>query len=214
MDIILMQDVDNLGSIGDLVKVRPGYARNFLIPKGLAVLATEGHRQLVNEHMKLEAKRDLVHKAGAEQLAKEGDIDAAATMRHQADQLTSQNSLAQSFAGRLGRGIEPLIAPLGFDWQIGIGIVSSFAAREVIVSTLAVVFAVVVETQSEEAWKVAPSSSSGVPPAGERKSTPRVTKPSRAMRRVTSSICGLRPRFSWITRTAGSLPAASAGRAR
>ena len=38
--------------------------------------------------------------------------------------------------------IEPVIAPLGFDWQIGIGIISSFAAREVIVSTLAIVYGV------------------------------------------------------------------------
>ena len=45
-------------------------------------------------------------------------------------------------AGRIGRFIEPVIRPLGFDWQIGIGIISSFAAREVIVSTLAVVYGV------------------------------------------------------------------------
>jgi len=48
--------------------------------------------------------------------------------------------LRQSFAGRLGRLIEPVIAPLGFDWKIGIGIVSSFAAREVFVSTLSTVY--------------------------------------------------------------------------
>ena len=45
-----------------------------------------------------------------------------------------------SFAGGLGRAIEPVIAPLGFDWQIGIAIVSSFAAREVFVSTLSTVY--------------------------------------------------------------------------
>ena len=45
-----------------------------------------------------------------------------------------------SFAGSLGRAIEPAIAPLGFDWQIGIGIVASFAAREVFVSTLSTVY--------------------------------------------------------------------------
>jgi ferrous iron transport protein B len=45
-----------------------------------------------------------------------------------------------SFAGGLGRAIEPFIAPLGFDWQIGIGIVTSFAAREVFVSTLSTVY--------------------------------------------------------------------------
>jgi ferrous iron transport protein B len=48
--------------------------------------------------------------------------------------------LRQSFAGGLGRFIEPVIAPLGFDWKIGIGIVSSFAAREVFVSTMSTVY--------------------------------------------------------------------------
>lgn len=48
--------------------------------------------------------------------------------------------LRYSFAGRLGHLIEPLIAPLGFDWKIGIGIITSFAAREVFVSTMSVVY--------------------------------------------------------------------------
>ena len=48
--------------------------------------------------------------------------------------------LRGSFAGRLGRLIEPVIAPLGFDWKIGIGIVASFAAREVFVSTMSTVY--------------------------------------------------------------------------
>lgn len=53
---------------------------------------------------------------------------------------TPQQQLAQSFAGRAGHVLEPAIAPLGFDWQIGIGLISSFAAREVFVSTMGVVF--------------------------------------------------------------------------
>jgi len=48
--------------------------------------------------------------------------------------------LRHSFAGRIGHAIEPLIAPLGFDWKIGIGIVASFAAREVFVSTMSTVY--------------------------------------------------------------------------
>jgi CDP-diglyceride synthetase len=52
---------------------------------------------------------------------------------HRAEQLAQQAGarLRDSFAGRFGRFIEPVIAPLGFDWKMGIGIVSSFAAREV-----------------------------------------------------------------------------------
>jgi ferrous iron transport protein B len=48
--------------------------------------------------------------------------------------------LRHSFAGRMGRAIEPVIAPLGFDWRMGIGIVASFAAREVFVSTMSTVY--------------------------------------------------------------------------
>jgi len=48
--------------------------------------------------------------------------------------------LRNSFAGRVGHLIEPVIAPLGFDWKMGIGIVSSFAAREVFVSTMSTVY--------------------------------------------------------------------------
>jgi large subunit ribosomal protein L9 len=69
MEVILMQSVDNLGELGDTVSVKRGYARNYLSPQGMAVLATEGHRKLVAEHMKLEAKRDDLRKAGAEELA-------------------------------------------------------------------------------------------------------------------------------------------------
>jgi ferrous iron transport protein B len=48
--------------------------------------------------------------------------------------------LRHSVAGRIGHAIEPAIAPLGFDWRIGVGIIGAFAAREVFVSTLGIVF--------------------------------------------------------------------------
>ncbi len=50
------------------------------------------------------------------------------------------DQLRHSFAGRLGHVIEPAIEPLGFDWRIGVGVIGAFAAREVFVSTLAIVF--------------------------------------------------------------------------
>ena len=53
----------------------------------------------------------------------------------------SRIALEQSFAGRLGHGLEPAIEPLGFDWKIGVGLVASLAAREVIVATLGQVYA-------------------------------------------------------------------------
>jgi len=80
--------------------------------------------------------------AQATQVEKGGDAKRAGELRLAANRLTAQSSLQHSFAGQIGRVIEPVIKPLGFDWQIGIGILSSFAAREVIVSTLAVVYGV------------------------------------------------------------------------
>jgi len=80
--------------------------------------------------------------AQAAQLEKSGDKEQADELRATAGHLTAQSALQNSFAGKIGHVIEPAIKPLGFDWQIGIGIISSFAAREVIVSTLAVVYGV------------------------------------------------------------------------
>jgi ferrous iron transport protein B len=50
--------------------------------------------------------------------------------------------LEQSLGGRLGHALEPVLRPIGFDWQIGVGIIGAFAAREVFVSTLGVVFGI------------------------------------------------------------------------
>jgi ferrous iron transport protein B len=52
------------------------------------------------------------------------------------------DSLAHSAAGRVGKAIEPVIAPLGFDWKIGVGLVGAFAAREVFVATMGLVYGV------------------------------------------------------------------------
>lgn len=63
MNVILLENVENLGSIGDLVKVKPGYGRNYLLPQGKAALATP-------ENMKeIEARRAELEKAAAEELA-------------------------------------------------------------------------------------------------------------------------------------------------
>ena len=78
---------------------------------------------------------DLPAAAQAElaQLEQSGETAAA-------DHLMAQYSLERSVAGRIGQAIQPAFAPLGFDWKMSIGVVSSFAAREVIVSTLAVLY--------------------------------------------------------------------------
>lgn len=52
------------------------------------------------------------------------------------------DQMSESIAGKIGRGIEPLIAPLGYDWKIGIGLLASFAAREVFVGTMSIIYSV------------------------------------------------------------------------
>ena len=63
----------------------------------------------------------------------------------------SSEQLRHSYLGRAGRWIEPVIRPLGFDWKVGIGIIASFAAREVFVSTMGVVYGVEGEVDESSA---------------------------------------------------------------
>jgi large subunit ribosomal protein L9 len=58
MEIILIQDVDNLGGKNELVKVRNGYARNFLIPQGLALEANPSNRKILGERLKQAKKKE------------------------------------------------------------------------------------------------------------------------------------------------------------
>ncbi|MGB3775973.1 MAG: nucleoside recognition domain-containing protein, partial [Leeuwenhoekiella sp.] len=58
------------------------------------------------------------------------------------DKRIASQKLENSYIGYMGKGIEPLVQPLGYDWKIGIAIVSSFAAREVFVGTLATIYSV------------------------------------------------------------------------
>ena len=66
MEVILREDVEKLGTRGQLVKVAPGYARNFLLPKRLAVAATESNKKIVEQERQahLRRKRKLVADAG------------------------------------------------------------------------------------------------------------------------------------------------------
>ncbi len=65
---------------------------------------------------------------------------ALATYPKPADGVDESDALAQSYAGRMGHLIEPTIAPLGYDWKIGIGLIASFAAREAFVGTMSIVY--------------------------------------------------------------------------
>lgn len=66
------------------------------------------------------------------------------------DRLIASEKLENSYAGMLGKSIEPLIKPLGFDWKIGIALITSFAAREVFVGTMATIYSVAADDAHQE----------------------------------------------------------------
>jgi len=70
MEIILREDIDKLGSRGDMVKVTAGYARNFLLPKKLAVAATDSNRKIVEQERQAHLRKEVKQKGEAEELAK------------------------------------------------------------------------------------------------------------------------------------------------
>jgi ferrous iron transport protein B len=69
------------------------------------------------------------------------DRAQAAALENEADALTARSAQAASFAGRMGRAVQPVFAPLGYDWQLTVGVLTSFLAREVFVSTMSVLVA-------------------------------------------------------------------------
>jgi ferrous iron transport protein B len=85
---------------------------------------------------------------------------------------TESVQLANSVAGRAGHVLEPLIKPLGFDWKIGIGLIASFAAREVFVSTMSIVYAV--ESQGDDTAPLREQMSAETWPDGSPVFTPLV----------------------------------------
>ncbi len=69
MEVILTQDVPDLGYANDKVNVKPGYARNFLIPKSLAILATETNKKILTENLKQKAHKESKVRNESESLA-------------------------------------------------------------------------------------------------------------------------------------------------
>jgi large subunit ribosomal protein L9 len=70
MEVILREDVEKLGSRGELVKVTPGYARNYLLPKRLAVAATESNKKIVEQERQAHVRKESKLVADAGELAK------------------------------------------------------------------------------------------------------------------------------------------------
>ena len=70
MEVILREDVEKLGSRGEVVKVAPGYARNFLLPKRLAVAATESNKKIVEQERQAHLRKEAKLISEAQDLAK------------------------------------------------------------------------------------------------------------------------------------------------
>jgi large subunit ribosomal protein L9 len=69
MQIILQEDIDKLGNRGDVVTVKPGYARNYLLPRKLALPATDGNKKHVERERKIMETREAQEKSQAETIA-------------------------------------------------------------------------------------------------------------------------------------------------
>jgi large subunit ribosomal protein L9 len=70
MEVILREDIDNLGTRGQVVKVAPGYARNFLLPKRMAVAATEANKKIVEQERQAHLRKEAKIQGEAQELAK------------------------------------------------------------------------------------------------------------------------------------------------
>ena len=105
MEVILRDDIKTLGKAGDLVRVKPGYARNFLLPKGLAYEATEGNKKRIvaetkARNVRLAAEKDAALAAAAgisavlltftRKAGEEGKLFGSITSQDIADSLASQ----------------------------------------------------------------------------------------------------------------------------
>src|SRR4051794_39455067 len=106
MEVILREDIDNLGHRGEVVKVAPGYARNFLLPKKLAVAATSANKKIVEQERDAYLRREAKAKGEAEDLGRmlsgvvirisqrageEGHLFGSVTAKDIADALERQN---------------------------------------------------------------------------------------------------------------------------
>jgi large subunit ribosomal protein L9 len=106
MEVILREDIEKLGNRGSVVKVAPGYARNFLIPKRLAVAATEANKKIVAQERDAWLRREAKAKGDAEDLGRllsavtitisqrageDGHLFGSVTAKDIADGLEKQN---------------------------------------------------------------------------------------------------------------------------
>jgi large subunit ribosomal protein L9 len=108
MQVILKEDVHNLGKAGDLVNVKPGFGRNFLIPTGKAIIATAGNVKQIEHHKKQIAAKNA-------QLAKDaqGIADRLAQVEVQIERQAGGEEKDRLFGSVTGRDIEEALREKG-----------------------------------------------------------------------------------------------------
>ena len=134
-------------------------SRAFVTRAGTTILAISVVLWVLATYPKLD-ESEFGTVVPAATLAQVADLRAAAAVAGgeaesealgtQADALLSPHQLEYSIAGRVGKAAEPVFSPLGFDWKINVGVISSFAAREVIVATLAIVYGIGEDAAGDE----------------------------------------------------------------
>ena len=108
MEVILREHVDNLGKRGEIVKVADGYARNYLLPRKLALLATEGNKkQIEREREKFEAKEAEEKKVADALAARMGSLEIQIPRRVGDNEVLFGSVTTADIAGALGaKGFE------------------------------------------------------------------------------------------------------------
>ncbi len=111
----------------------------FLKQAGTNILAITVALWWLSAYPKVEAPAEVTEMRARAASLVEAQPGAAEAMLEDADRIEHRYAARRSFVGRLGSVVEPVLAPLGYDRQLSIGVLASFAAREVFVSTMAVV---------------------------------------------------------------------------
>lgn len=121
MDVILLERIENLGQMGEVVKVKPGFARNFLLPKKKALRATKENREVFEKRRtQLEAdnlkRKDEAEKVGSKlnglkitivrQAAESGSLYGSVTLRDIAEEITNAGFTVQKSQVMLGQPIK------------------------------------------------------------------------------------------------------------
>jgi large subunit ribosomal protein L9 len=106
MEVILTEDVPNLGSMGEMVKVKPGYGRNYLIPRKLAILATTGNKAQLAHHLRqLEEKKARLKGLAVGEAARFADLSVTIARQSGVDD--------KLFGSVSNRDIEAALAAIG-----------------------------------------------------------------------------------------------------